>query len=144
MNLVYGHDAAAAAWVAERIPGCERGFGECKAIGVEKDGEIIAAVIYHNWSPEFETIEMSAAATSKTWMSRPIINGLLAYPFSFCRMVVIQTDEKNPARSIWLRLGASEYTIPDLRGDCRPGIILTLKKEQWEAGKYCMKEANNG
>lgn len=143
MNLVYGADANIAAWVAAHIPGCERGFGKSKAIGVAK-GELIAGVVYHNWCPEFGTIEMSGASVNKRWLTRPVIHGLLEYPFSFCQMVVVQTDPDNPARGIWLRLGADQYEIPRLRGVDRPGIILTLTREQWMAGKYCMKGDADG
>lgn len=144
MNLIYGRDADVSAWVAAHISGCERGFGKSKAIGVEHDGELVGGVVYHNWCPEFGTIEMSGASVTRRWLTRPVIHGLLEYPFSFCQLAVAQTDPDNPARDLWLRLGADEYEIPRLRGHGRPGIILTITREAWQAGKYCMKGGANG
>lgn len=141
MRLI--RDDAVAGWVAAHIPGCSRGFGECRAIGVGNP-DLIAGLVYHNWCPEYGTIEISGAATDRRWMTRPVIHGLLEYPFSFCQMVFSQTDTDNPARGIWLRLGADEYEIPRLRGPDRAGIILTLTREQWMAGKYHMKGDADG
>src|SRR5690606_24846126 len=140
MRLLYGHDKDVADWVSRRIRGCERGFGECRAIGVI-DGELIAGCVYHDWSPEFGTIQISCAATDKRWMTRPVIRGLLEYPFSFCRMVTFQTDKENAARRIIKRLGAREYEIHDMRGNGESLFLLTLPKEVWENTRLCNGKA---
>lgn len=126
-------------WVARRIPGCERGFGDCRCLAVEHGGQIVAGVVYHNWTPEWGVIELSAAATDRRWMTRPVIHDLLAYPFGFCRMVMAQHEQNSPARSIWRRLGASETIIPDMRGDGRPNVVATLKKADWLNGRWCLE-----
>lgn len=129
-------------WVAERIPGCDRGFGECTAMGVERNGRLIAGVVYHSWCPEWGTIEMSGAAIDRRWMTRSVIHRLLAYPFGFCRMVVLQMEPGSTAHRIWMRLGADEYRIPRLRGPETDGIIATLARETWVAGPYFMGVAD--
>lgn len=139
MTPIYGCDADVAAWVAARIPLCARGFGDCKAIGVGHGGKLVAGVVYHNWSPEWGLIEMSAAADDRRWMTRRVVNDLLAYPFGFCRAVMAQTDETGPARSIWQRLGAAETTIPDMRGEGEANIVFILSKTTWQAGRFCME-----
>lgn len=122
-------------WVARELQ-YERGFGDCTAIGVRKDGLLVAGIVYHNWSPEWETIELSGAATDKRWMTRPIIHGLLEYPFSFCQMVIAQHSVRNPARDIWKRLGAQEYVIRRLHGRHTNAAIATLTKEAWQEGRW--------
>lgn len=129
-------------WVAERIPHCTRGFGECQAVGVLRGGNVIAGVVYHNWSPEFGTIELSAAADDRRWLTRPVIHEVLAYPFGFCQMVFAQHKADNPARAIWQRLGADEYLIPRFHGIGAVAAIATLTKESWMAGKYHKGDKN--
>jgi len=83
MRLVFGKDASVAKWVAKRISFVgERGFGNCKAIGVEdKDGNAMCGVVYHDWQPQFKTMAFSIAAESPRWAHRAIIHQLFAYPF---------------------------------------------------------------
>lgn len=132
-------DDQVAAWVAARIPDCQRGFGDCcRALGVEHKSRLVAGMVYHNWAPEWGIIEMSGAADDKRWMTRRVLHDIFAYPFSFCRMVLAQHDVDNPARSIWQRLGANEYVIPALRGEDRDGVIATFSKAQWQAGRFCL------
>lgn len=141
MNLLYGHDASVAIWVAAQIDGCDRGFGNCRAIGVVDGGDLVAGCVYHDWSPEFETIQISCAAKNKRWMTRPVVRGLLAYPFGFCRMVTFQTDADNTARRIIRRLGANEYEIPHLRGQDKSLFILTLSKGDWLNSRFANGKA---
>lgn len=132
----YECDPRMADWVAQRIPACGRGFGDCRAFGVFRDEEVIAGVVFHNWSPEFGTIEMSAASESRRWLTRPILHKIFAYPFGFCQMVFAQHSTDNPARRIWQRLGADEHLIPRLHGPDTVAAIATLTKEAWTAGPY--------
>ncbi|MDX5367913.1 MAG: N-acetyltransferase [Alphaproteobacteria bacterium] len=125
-----------AEWVALRVPGCQRGFEPCKAIGVERDGRLIAGIVYHNWSPEAEVIEVTGAADDRRWMTREILGGLFGYPFGFCQMIIAQHDRENHIRRIWKALGADEYVIPRLRGRDRDGYIATITKEQWAASPF--------
>jgi len=82
VNLIYGHDADVANWVAAHIPDVgDRGFGgPVAAIGVGND-RLIAGMVYHDYQEQFGTIQLSMAAVSPMWARRSIIFGLLAYPF---------------------------------------------------------------
>lgn len=139
--MIFSDDVAG--WVAAHIEGCNRGFGNCKAIGVATD-RLIAGIVYHNWCPEFETIEVSGAATDKRWMTREVLSGLFDYPFSFCQMIIAQHDRENHIRRIWKALGADEYVIPRLRGRDRDGFIATLTREQWAKSPFNIKRLSNG
>ena len=70
MHLLYGYNQIVAKFVANVIPDCKRGFGNCTAIGVidGQDGKLVAGLVSHNWSPEADTIEMSGAALTKRWL----------------------------------------------------------------------------
>lgn len=129
-------DRRVADWAAAHIPDCQRGFGECQALGVVKGGSLVAGVVYHDWCPERGTIQISAGATVPRWTTRQIIAEIFNYPLSFCQMVWMQTDPENPARAIWGKLGAQEYQIDRLFGRDRDGVICTLTDVAWAKTKY--------
>ncbi len=131
MRLLFGHDQAVSAWTAARIEGCARGFGKCKAIGVVHGGDLIAGVVFHDWNPEAEIIELSAAATDRRWMTRNNFTEILNYPFGFCQMIVARAAPDGPPRRIFRAIGADEFVIPRLGGRGKDGIIATLTREQW-------------
>jgi RimJ/RimL family protein N-acetyltransferase len=78
--LVYNATDEVAAWVCNLIQHVTD-FGPCAAIGVERKGKIIAGMVYHDYQPEAQTIQLSMAATSPRWAVPGVIKGLLAYPF---------------------------------------------------------------
>ncbi len=132
-----------AKWVAKRIPGCERGWDKCQAMGVlgQLDGRerVIAGIVFHDWNPEAQTIEISAAAETPRWFTRNVINEALGYAFigAGCQMVVVrQAVDNTAARKIWLKLGGTEYIIPRLRGRDEAGSIITLTDDQWAQSKF--------
>lgn len=85
LPLIYGAELTdhLAAWAADRIPHVgAAGFGPCWATGVVRGDELAAVVIYHDWQPEAGTVQVSIAADTPRWASRPVIAALLALPFS--------------------------------------------------------------
>ena len=126
-----------AAWVAERIPGCARGFGPCVAMSV--GDPIIAGVVFHNYSPESRVIEMSAAAESPRWLSRSVLARMHAYIFedADCQMAVMRVSERNTRMlRIAKAFGYTAYKVPRLRGANEAEIILTLTSDQWEVSRF--------
>lgn len=138
MRLLYGHSEEVARWVAQRIPDCDRGFGECQAFGIINDAGFLGGVVFHNWNPECGTIEVSAAAKSPKWARPHIITELFSYAFGACgcRIVIARQSERNTrARKLWRAFGAKEYVIPDLRADGEAETIFTLKNEDWQKSR---------
>ena len=128
-----------AEFVAQNIPGCERGFGPCQAMGFVDDGELVAGFVYHNWSPEYETIEVSGASSKRKWANPDRLSAIFAYPFEEikCRMVVARHSEHNKrVRRIWRSIGADEYIIPQLRSPTEAEVIATLRRDQWLNSKF--------
>lgn len=78
MNLVLGHDAEVADWVAGRIPHVT-GFKDMAAIGIERDGDLVGGVVYHEYRGN--DIQMSCAAISPRWLTEGFIRALFVYPF---------------------------------------------------------------
>ncbi len=131
--IVYGQTELVAAFVAANIPG-ETGFGNCKAIGF--GNPLVAGVVYHNWNPEGRVIELSAASTTRKWVTRANLKVIFGYPFDEleCQLCVARISEHNArARRIWRALGATEYRIPRFYGRDEAMIIATLPVEAWRA-----------
>jgi len=83
--LMYGQDKIVSEWVASIIPDVAiagGGFKNCTAIGVYSDEVgMMAGVVYSDYYPAFETIQLSIAAVNPMWARREIITALLSYPF---------------------------------------------------------------
>lgn len=79
-ELVFGHDREIADWVAERIPEASE-FGACTAIGVATPASLVAGLVYHDYHRDAGNLQLTMAADSPVWATRPIIAGLLHYPF---------------------------------------------------------------
>lgn len=130
-------DAGLADVAARLIPGCERGFAPCQALGfLDADGRVEAVMVFHNWHPEAGVIEISAASTHRRWLTRERLKAIFAYPFDRvgCRMAVARIAEGNHrARRIWRSLGAAEFVIPDLRGPGEAECLYTLSADAWRA-----------
>jgi RimJ/RimL family protein N-acetyltransferase len=59
------------------------GFGPATAIGVTTEaGQPLAGIVFHDYQPDYGTIQLSAAAISPKWASRRIVAQLLSYPFN--------------------------------------------------------------
>lgn len=139
MRVLYGDSETVAKFVADLL-GYERGFGECVAFGVvDDDGRLVAGCVYHNWCPESGVIEMSAAAITPRWLTRPVMREILGYAFGTCgcQLVVARIHEDNErARRLWRAMGADEYLLPRMRGRAASEAILLLTDDAWAESKF--------
>lgn len=78
--IVSGYTDKVAPWVAHHIPHVTD-FGPCEALAVMRGDYIIAGVVYHDYQPTCDSIQLSMAAVSPRWAKKEIIAGLLKYPF---------------------------------------------------------------
>lgn len=94
MNLVLGRDAEVAAWVAAHIPHVTQ-FDAMTAIGIERGGQLVGGVVYHEFRGN--DVQMSCAATSRRWLTRPFLSAIFNYPFVQlgCDRVTACTPKKN-------------------------------------------------
>lgn len=130
-QLVFGHDAAIAAWVAERIPHVRGGdFGPCHAIGVANGNRLLAGLVYHEYIPDFGTIQLSMAADSPMWARRDTIAGLLHYPFRQLGVFKVWTAtprDNEAALRVNLHIGFTrEAVLAHHFGRKRHGVICRM------------------
>lgn len=140
LGFLYGQDEIVAKFVATLIPHCQRGFGNCKTIGVlDREGRLIGGIVYHHYDPDAGVIEMSGAATDPHWLTRETLARMYGYPFDECgcQMVVMRVAADN--ERLLRQLAAYNYsfiTIPRLFGRDRDAVLCLLTHEDWIENRF--------
>lgn len=141
LRYVYGYDTLVSQFVASLIPHCRRGFGpNAKTIGViDEQDRLIAGLVYHNYDPEAEIIEISGAATTARWLSRGMVARMHQYPFHQCgcQMVAMRIPADN--ERLLRQLAVYDYVftkVGRLFGRERDGVLATLTFEDWAANRF--------
>ena len=89
-------DARIGAWVGARLD--MDNWGDFRAFGVEKDGELIAGVIFNHY--RLPSISMAVAAEGKYWMSRDLLKHVFTYAFDICKCHRIDSLARADAASV--------------------------------------------
>lgn len=116
-----------------------RTFGPCQAIGFERDGNLVAGFVFHNWEPSTGAIEVSGYSIRRDWVNKKTLKMIFEYPFEICRcrIVVARHSEKNKrAIRIWNALGAVQTHIPELRGPNEAEVVAVLTRDAWQNSKF--------
>lgn len=91
MTLIYGCSKDVRSWVSNQIFGHPDNWDDkVEAIGVVKDGQLIAGVVYSDYHPNL-SIEMSVASIDKTWATRHNLRAFFSYPFIQLGLKRVQT-----------------------------------------------------
>lgn len=147
MKLLFGADQEVAGWVASHIPTMMgENFGPCSAIGVASEtGQPIAGVVYHNHFPQYRNIELSVAAVSPKWLTRPIITSLLRYPFvqlGVRRLTVVTPADRQT--SVWRFLTKFGFQREGLirKGlGTQDAVVWGLLASEWRFNRYNLDRA---
>ena len=147
MRALFGHTAEVERFVGDLL-GEPAGFGNCQAIGfLSPTGLLEAGVVYHNWNPATEVIEISAASLNRSWCTKARVRLIFGYPFEQigCQLVIARISEKNDrALRIWRALGATEHRIPRLYGRDEAASIMTITSECWFEGRFSAQGVHHG
>ena len=113
------------------------------------DGANLAAgLIYHNYDPDAQVIEISGASWVKGWLTKDVLKAMYGYPFidGGCQAVVQRVSDEDEAQHRMLKAyGAERYRIPRLRGENAAENIFVTTREAWASNKFNRKhEVNNG
>ncbi len=121
--------------VQEVWPGCEGKLNlPFAALAVVEDDNLLAAMIYHNYDGDAGVMEISGAAWSKRWLTRPALHMMWRYPIEIigCQAVVLRVpDENKPLHRMLKSYGCEQYVIPRLRGRDKPDNIFILTDDAW-------------
>lgn len=110
----------------------------CSMAVIDGD-QVIAGTLYHNWHPENGVIELTSAAISRRWLTRPVIRAMFDLPFERLgsQMVVLRVSEKNKSMiRIARAFGFSEHFIPRLGGRDEGQFIFTYTDDQWSSSAF--------
>lgn len=99
-SLLLEADHEVADWVRARIPNRsvqERGFGQCRAVGVVRRGQFVGGIVFHGY--EGHIVQMSGAFDDPTWCLPGTLRGLFDIPFNQYGVAVMwtMTARKNKA-----------------------------------------------
>jgi RimJ/RimL family protein N-acetyltransferase len=134
-DLLFGCDEAVAGWVQDRIPHVARGFGPCAAIGVYSGNKMLAGVVYHDFQPEFGTIQISMAADNPMWSRKKHLRALLSYPFNQIGAYKVWTatpHDNEAALRVNLHIGfKKEATLAHHFGRRRHAVICRMLKPDY-------------
>lgn len=78
-KLVYGEEHRLLPWAKERI-GIHSFRRDAYTIGLERDGELVAVVVYDNFSDVDVNMHIASDGTRK-WMNKDLLVSAFAYPF---------------------------------------------------------------
>ena len=78
-QVIYFEDYRLIAWAAERI-GVEWFSHDARAIGLERDGELVAVVVFDRFS-EHDCHMHVASDGTKRWLVREYLTACFVYPF---------------------------------------------------------------
>ena len=119
-------------------------FGECQCIGFVKDDELCTSLVYHNWDPIHDNIELSGYSVHRRWTTKKVISTLLGYPFltAGARHLVGRHSEHNHrVRGIWRRWGADEHVLKNFRAEGEGECVAVLSRK---AGLAYIERINRG
>lgn len=150
MEVVWGGPAGSrlnqrlSRWASSRIWGrnkTETLPGPNVCMGVMAGADLIAVMVYHNYDPGAGVIEISGAATSKRWLTRPVLAEMFRYPFETagCQLVVMRVSAdkaQNRLGRMLLAYGFARVLIPRLRGRDEGEWIYTLTDDAWRSNKF--------
>ena len=131
--LVCGCDKDVARWVGRLLEVTD--FGVCSAIGVVRDGHMVAGAVFHQY--RHPAIEISFASLDARWATRDAIRGLLRYPFvqlNCRRLTAISPEQREEAIAFMVRLGFKiEGRHPDalMSGAAVSLGLLRADAERW-------------
>ena len=112
--LLYGADKEIREWVSVGLFNEPDAFSDIdKAIGIVKDGKLIAGIVYNNYLPNV-SIEMSIFSIDKRWATRHNIKALFHYPFTqlnLRRVTALCSANEGDIMNFLKRLGFTQEGI---------------------------------
>jgi RimJ/RimL family protein N-acetyltransferase len=110
MSLVVGLNRFVSGWVGRKV-GIDD-FGPCVALGVERDQELVAGIVYNNLREA--NIEATIASSTPKWCTRSVLRAIFWYPFEQLgvgRLTAITELENDHVRTFLSRLGFQQEGI---------------------------------
>lgn len=139
-TLIYGDESRLLPWAKERI-GVSSFRKDAHAIGLERDGELVAVVVFDCFG-EFDANMHVASDGTRRWLSRGFLTAAFAYPFiqlGLARVTGLVPESNSAALEFDLHIGFDfEGRHPKALPNGEALISLGLLKEncRWIPEEY--------
>lgn len=124
-RIVFNEDKRVCEWVAARVD--EEDFGEyARGIGLEKDGELVAGVVYNNYNKTNVYMHVAVEYGGK-YLTRSFVTCCFAYPFvqlGVNRVTGLVRVDNLPAQKFDEHLGFKREGL--VRRACEDGTDMIL------------------
>lgn len=134
-------------WASRHCDGHIRGFGACTTMGVFDGERLVGCMVFHNFFRESGVIEISGAALSPRWLTRPVLWEMFDYPFNRlgCQTVAMRVGASNKRLHRTLtRYGFKCYILPRLRGRTEDEFVFLLTDDDWRNNGFHPEVIGNG
>jgi RimJ/RimL family protein N-acetyltransferase len=143
LKVVIDRSGAVARWVANRIPLMAGTLGfEEKAVSfgvLSDDGKALGGVVFTDWQPAFQSIQISFASASPRWLTPKLVTAILEYPFGQlgCQMIHSATPSQTAsAREFLERFGFRRDGVIRRAFGTDDAVISTLLQEEWAEHRF--------
>jgi hypothetical protein len=114
------------------------------AIGIANaDNELIAGLVYFNYNPDAETIEMSVEALPKQrWLTPSTLALMFQYPFLLRKCQMLTTKTSARSAHVLRMLAALNFALilhPRAGGRHEDVVVAQLTYEDWLESKFCKR-----
>lgn len=126
-------------WASFRIFGHINGFPQATTMGVFDGHKLIAVMVYHGYSRQYQTVEVSGAAVDSRWLTRSVLREMFSTPFKEwdIQLLCMRVSDNNKSLHRMLKAyGFEGVRIPRLRGRDEGEVIFTLTAEAWATNKF--------
>lgn len=132
-------------WVLERV-GQGSKWVDYEAVGIEKDGELIAGVVFDNYVKDTRCM-VHCAGDGKRWLSREFLFVVFDYVFRQlnCRVAISPVNSENIASVTFIsHIGFDEKCRIEKGSPGGDLVVFTLYREKCRWLKYKMKGSRHG
>lgn len=131
-------------FVSKRIWGGIRPFPQSTTMAVVDDTDtVVAVMVFYDYDAAAGVIQISGAADTPRWLTRPILRQMFAFPFDElgCQAVAMRVDPDDRRLHRILKAYGFEMTrLRRLRGRDRDECLFVLYDDVWRANRFNDRE----
>jgi RimJ/RimL family protein N-acetyltransferase len=126
-------------YVSRKLYGSPGAFKDYTAMGVMDGGKAIAGMLFYDFDRKAGVIQVSGAAETPRWLTKPVLWEMFRYPFDEigCQALVMRVDpdDKRLGR-ILTAYGFVKHLIPRLRGRDKAEALYVLYDDVWRLNGF--------
>lgn len=154
MNILWGDadkpelNKALAEWLSVQLGHATPPRDPYRCMGVFDGKDLVAALIFENYRPSWDSIEVSGAAVTPRWLTRQVISEIADFIFAKlgCQAAVMRCDADNGhVARILTAIGFESVLLPRVRGRHSDERVFILTDDGWANSRLNRKsEVSHG